>query len=260
MKELNYNIEELKLYRDYEKNHRSNSRLPFFFKFGQDFTREEKIAFMDKYVSLTDRDMDRFKNAASYMAALNEKYAAEKDSLKKDSFGLPHTNSRKAWIRKNDTQNLVDNNYHIGTYRMFGYKDYVLGNTTTYSDIYGRTVDIVDEWFYNFLIELERKEKNYFIDTDPIAQGILKLRDLGSKYGCFGNSRLSSIVDNGLSYIDKSWLEWTKYTPVDMAEVDTFLALYDKLEAFNKAIEDEANSSLCIHNDFNKDSDYCNNF
>ena len=211
------------------------------------FPVKKKINFIDKYIALTDRDMNKYKNCASYMLALIKKYNEEKDSLKKNSWGGVKENSLKAWLRKNDLQGMVDVNYEPGRYRIAGYKEYRLDGSYTNS--------LVDSWFTNLLYELENKERNYFLDTDPIALGIKKIKEYEGKYGCLGNDHIGSIAGNGYSYLENSWLKWTKYSPVDINEVEKILKLYEKLEKFNNELAAEAMADNCIHNNF----DECSN-
>ena len=211
------------------------------------FPVKKKINFIDKYIALTDRDMNKYKNCASYMLALIKKYNEEKDSLKKNSWGGVKENSLKAWLRKNDLQGMVDVNYEPGRYRIAGYKEYRLDGSYTNS--------LVDSWFTNLLYELENKERNYFLDTDPIALGIKKIKEYEGKYGCLGNDRIGSIAGNGYSYLENSWLKWTKYSPVDINEVEKILKLYEKLEKFKNELAAEAMADNCIHNNF----DECSN-
>ena len=242
--ELDYKVERMALYREKEV---FGDRKFFKYTYGMYFSREEKINFIDKYIALTDRDMNKYKNCASYMLTLIKKYNEEKDSLKKNSWGGVKENSLKAWLRKNDLQGMVDVNYEPGRYRIAGYKEYRLDGSYTNS--------LVDSWFTNLLYELENKERNYFLDTDPIALGIKKIKEYEGKYGCLGNDRIGSIAGNGYSYLENSWLKWTKYSPVDINEVEKILKLYEKLEKFNNELAAEAMADNCIHNNF----DECSN-
>lgn len=241
--ELDYKVERMALYREKEA---FGDRKFFKYTYGMYFSREEKINFIDKYIALTDRDMNKYKNCASYMLALIKKYNEEKDSLKKNSWGRVKENSLKAWLRKNDPQGMVNVDYEPGRYRIAGYKDYRI-------DAYdNEPVSLVDSWFNHLLCELENKERAYFFNTDPVALGIEKIKDYEGKYGCLNNNRISSIVGNGYSYLKNSWLKWTKYTPVDITEVEKILKLYEKLEKFNNELAAEAMADNCIHNNFDE--------
>lgn len=247
--ELDYKVERMALYREKEV---FGDRKFFKYTYGMYFSREEKINFIDKYIALTDRDMDKYKNCASYMLALIKKYNEEKDSLKKNSWGGVKENSLKAWLRKNDPQGMVNVDYEPGRYRIAGYKDYWLdGPDKVYDD---EPVSLVDSWFNHLLYELENKERNYFLDTDPVALGIKKIKDYVGKYGCLDNNRISSIGGNGYSYLENSWLNWTKYKPVTLDEVNKILDLYARLEGEYAKFAAEATFSPCIANDFDEDS------
>ena len=245
--ELDYKVERMALYREKEA---FGDRKFFKYTYGMYFSREEKINFIDKYIALTGRDMNKYKDCASYMLTLIKKYNEEKDSLKKNSWGGVKENSLKAWLRKNDPQGMVDVNYEPGCYHIAGYKDYYLDVSDTVYD--GGSVSLVDSWFTRLLCELEKKERNYFLDTDPVALGIKKIKEYETKYGCLGNNRISSIAGNGYSYLENSWLKWTKYTPVDINEVEKILKLYEKLEKFNNELAAEAMADNCIHNNFDE--------
>ena len=79
-----------------------------------------------------------------------------------------------------------------------------------------------------------------------------KIKECEGKYGCLGNARIGSIAGNGYSYLENSWLNWTKYTPVDINEVEKILKLYEKLEKFNNELAAEAMADNCIHNNFDE--------
>lgn len=248
--ELDYKVERMALYREKEV---FGDRKFFKYTYGMYFTPEEKINFIDKNIALTDRDMDKYKNCASYMLALIKKYNEEKDSLKKNTWGGIKENSLKAWLRKNDPQGMVNVDYEPGRYRVAGYKDYWIGGPDTVYDN-DEKVSLVDSWFNHLLYELENKERNYFLDTDPVAIGIKKIKDYEEKYGCLDNNRISSIAGNGYSYLENSWLKWTKYKPVTLNEVNKILDLYGRLEGEYAKFAAEATFSPCIVNDFDKDS------
>lgn len=225
--ELDYKVERMALYREKEV---FGDRKFFKFTYGMYFSHEEKINFIDKYIALTGRDMNKYKNCASYMLNLIKKYNEEKDSLKKNTWGGVKENSLKAWLRKNDPQGMVNVDYEPGRYRIAGYKDYRI-------DAYdNEPVSLVDSWFNHLLYELEGKERNYFLNTDPIAIKIGKVKEYCNKYGCLNNNRVSSIGGNGLSYLEKSWMDWTKYKPVTEPELDNIISTYEKLEKFYNSL------------------------
>ena len=76
----------------------------------QDTTKEDKIAFVDKMQD----------NKLSYILALAEKFEKDKENMPIDNWGDVKTVSLKAWIKKNDERNLIDNSYQYGSIRFMG--------------------------------------------------------------------------------------------------------------------------------------------
>jgi hypothetical protein len=119
-------------------------------------------------------------------ANLMDKYNAEKDSLKKDSWGYVKTNSLKAWLKKNDPWGIVDTHFHYGNYSFGGheYSDFgsktprpIWGSSefTPYYDEEGRIVDL---WFHDVLNEKWNLEMKYFYDHDTKTQKAKQIKEL----------------------------------------------------------------------------------
>ena len=75
-----------------------------------DITREDKITFVDKIQD----------NKLSYILALSEKFEKDKEDVPTDNWGDVKTVSLKAWIKRNDKRNLIDNSYQYGSIRFMG--------------------------------------------------------------------------------------------------------------------------------------------
>lgn len=229
-----YKIEDGILWNEYN-NSESIQRWKQPFRYGMDFTREEKIKFLDENLPKVYKDDNRYKdNAATYILNLYDKYQKEKDTLPQQKYGGINTNSFKAWLRKNDPRNF-HSTYHVGEVYFIG-SDHYIGRTTQWSEVYHRNVDIVDYWFQSLLYKLSNIERNYLNDINPIAIKIRKVKEFCNKYGNLNNNRVSSIGGNGLSYLEKSWMDWTKYKPVTEPELDNIISTYEKLEKFYNSL------------------------
>ena len=229
-----YKIENGVLWNEYNNSeHIQRWKMPF--RYGMNFTREEKIKFLDENLPKVFKDDNRYKdNAATYILNLYDKYQKEKDSLPQQKYGGVNTNSLKAWFRKNDPR-CFHSTYHVGQIYFIG-SDHYIGRTTLWSEVYHKNVDIVDYWFQSLLYKLAAVEHNYLDSINPIAIKIGKVKEYYNKYGSLNNARVSSIGGNGLSYLEKSWMNWTKYKPVTEPELDNIIATYEKLEKFYNSL------------------------
>ena len=80
------------------------------------FTIEKEISLEDKI-----KIIDIFENnTATYILDIINKWNEEKDSLPKDRWDNPKTISVKAWIKRNDPKKIIDTEYKIGKYYLFG--------------------------------------------------------------------------------------------------------------------------------------------
>ena len=75
-----------------------------------DVKREDKITFVDKMQD----------NKLSYILALSEKFEKDKEDMPTNNLGDVKTVSLKAWIKRNDKRNLIDNSYQYGSIRFMG--------------------------------------------------------------------------------------------------------------------------------------------
>ena len=74
-------------------------------------SKEDKIAFVD---SMNDGKL-------TYILDLWKKFQENEGNLVKDKYGYVKTVSLKAWIKRNDLRNMLDNNYHHGDIVMLKY-------------------------------------------------------------------------------------------------------------------------------------------
>ena len=248
----NYNLKDCVLWNEYNNSERiQRYKAPY--QYGQDFSREEKISFIDEYLPLTYKgrqQSDRFgKNPMTYLLDLYAKYNAEKDSLPKAKYGGINTNSLKAWLRKNDPRGL-HSTYHVG--QVYFLTDLYIGRNTIWDERYNTSVDIVDHIFQIVLNQLAQAEHEAFTQEDPLSVGISKIVEYGQKYGDLNNKRISSITGNGLKYLEKSWMNWTRYKPITLDEVNKILDIYSRLEVEYAKFAGEATFSPCIANDFDE--------
>jgi len=115
--------------------------------------REDKIAFVDSF----------HEGNLSYMLALLDKYAADKEQLPKDKFGCVWTNSLRKWLRNNDSKKLVDDKVWHGKYVFFGMERFVQLELPGRGDIYP---DLADECFHRQLLWCLEQEKEWYKTHD----------------------------------------------------------------------------------------------
>jgi hypothetical protein len=182
------------------------------FPIESELTNEEKIEIMDKYSN----------GLVSYMISIINKWNEEKDSLPKDQWDSPKTVSEKAWIKRNDTRKIVDDDYKIGSYHMFGIKftrlDLICPNTE-YGHNMGYTgQNIINQWFYDFCYKQLQEEEKWFKDNDPLQIKIKKVKELGERYRIVFNCKLLNDI------------VWNKVPKITDKELDAFINAYEELE------------------------------
>jgi len=192
------------------------------FKIEKEFTLEEKISFIDKMED----------GIASYLIALIEKWEMEKDELPQSS-GSPKTVSKKAWIKRNDTRNIIDNDYKIGRYHVLrtAFSNMTLTcPTTEYGHSYAFTGQhVAHQWFHDLCNKLHYQEQEYFKSIDPKSIMLNEVEEMGDKFGtCFNNKELNDIV-------------WNRKIDVEMKNLQLYLDAYKKLEDTMTNIERELN-------------------
>lgn len=226
---MNWIKEEMKLMnmrKEYADNTGRNGDILEIFEIENELTLDEKVAFID---SMKD-------GVASYLIGLLTKWKEEKDSLSKDVYGEVRTVSKKAWIRKNDSRELLDNYFKYGSYRLFGrqYTDMTLETPT--SMYYGSPIEhtgshVANQWFHDILNELKRREEKYFRDNDTLTIKIKEVKEMASMSILFNSMELNDIVWNGKEDISEE-------------NLDVYIESYEKLGVYIEELEREVHSKI----------------
>lgn len=220
---MNYKVEELRFLKMkkvpvYQANPYKRNGLSVF-KIEEELSVEEKISFIDALEN----------GVATYLLDLLTKWEQEKGALPQDDFGNPKTVSKKAWIKRNDKRRIIDFEYKIGNYYLFGTK-FTKMSTTCPTGEFGYHLEytddhIVHQWFHDLLKKLELDERKYFKEHDPFQQKLEKVKDYGRNYReCFGCEELNNMV-------------WNNKEDVPEERVDRYLAAYEELEQAIRKIE-----------------------
>lgn len=153
-----WKVEDMKLLK--EKNALFKDDRNYIFKCEKEVSREEKIEFLD---TLHD-------GKVSYLLNLIARFKDDAASIPKSQYGKFRKNSLKAWIRKNDTRNMVDIRYDCGYFSFNGVKRFLDNdNKTTGFYAYDVHDDLVDEIFHRQLKEYVALENKYFLEHDETS-------------------------------------------------------------------------------------------
>ena len=176
-------------------------------------SREDKIAFVDKYV---DGKLSMILEAA-------EKFKAEEANLPKDKFGYVKTMSLVAWIKRNGYAEKFDTKYHYGEVYIFGMRR-KFWNTNVKAG-YDKFDDIVDEAFNQALRNLCQEEEEWWETHDEYMVTYTKLRN----HPFAGN-----VVDYGYDSKDRIWVtnenDERKYLTVE--DMNKILEAADKIKTY----------------------------
>lgn len=241
---MDYNVSDLKYYKEKcdaiaKANGKRFRTCGYTYKDEVKLSEKEKIDFIDNNYLLRGN-----KGGATYMLHLMDKYNAENGSLKKDNWGYPKTNSLKAWLKKNDTLGVVDNQYRYGHYS-FGDREYAIwGLIEPNPYYYDKDVRIVDLWFHSVLEEKYYLEKKYFYDHDTKIQKANQIKELCNKYGDFGIEMFAVVGWNGASALDKDWCESFQHRMPSENELDKMLEVYAEVDKLMTSKADEIRKRL----------------
>jgi len=225
---MEYKVEDLIFYNMKTSiKHISNFRITTgkckIYEIEKQLTVNEKVKFID----------DLKDGIASYLLNIFSKWESEKDSLPKDNYDYVKTVSKKAWIKRNDERKIIDIDYKIGKYWLFGteFKDM---STTCPSTEYSYQMaytggNIIDQWFHDLCDLLFREEEKYFKDHDTFQIKLSKLKELGNKHNIvFGSMELNDIV-------------WNRKSDVSEHRIDEYISAYERLYQFIDQIGNELN-------------------
>lgn len=181
-----WNIEDNALNTEREKFKIRNSyNDQYCFMAEDEITREEKIEFVD---SMTD-------GALTYLIALAKKFDEDKASgkLKVGEWNIVKKNSLLAWLKKNDTRTLIEQCFDVGkiyassisaqyklTLPVRSIEDF---NEKGGYDLYA---DYAEEAFHRVLLDLAKKEKEYFNEHDEYTLLEKEARKYIDRFGNFG--------------------------------------------------------------------------
>lgn len=188
----------------------------------QDTTKEDKIAFVDKMQD----------NKLSYILALAEKFEKDKENMPIDNWGDVKTVSLKAWIKKNDERNLIDNSYQYGSIRFMGGRSIQSINRKSEYNTYE---NYIDEIFHRQLKECEDLEHKYFLEHDEYS--ILKQKFRDRKYHTTFGVNIGECSDGSIFVYDAN--DSSKRRNITIDELRYLLEKYEKLDKLVKKITEE---------------------
>lgn len=189
-----------------------------------DIAREDKIAFVDKMQD----------NKLSYILALLEKLEKDKEDMPTDNRGDIKTVSLKAWIKRNDKRNLIDNSYQYGNIRFMGGRNIQCINRKGGYDTYE---DYVDEIFHRQLKECENLEHKYFLEHDEYS--ILKQKFRDRNYDTTFGVNIG-ICSNGSIFVHDV-NDSSKRRDITIEELKYLLEKYEELDELVRKITAETN-------------------
>jgi hypothetical protein len=196
------------------------------YKEEREWTREEKIEFIDNY---TNGKMTKLIEAVN-------KFEADENTICKSVCGGYKDNSLKAWIKRNEYDDIMNNNYRIGQINIiYGFIRYITDITT--KSEYDTYADIVDEIFHRTCYELAIKERKYYYDNDPFETKKKEFKN---------NTYVPLICDYGYSSGGELWVE-KDGNRINLTEemIDAILIEAKKVENYANNIK--ANVNKFIH-------------
>jgi len=178
---------------------------------------EIKIAIVDKF------------NDGKLTKALkvHEAFEAQKDSIKKDSWGSCKTNSLRAWLKKNDPDGIFDIRFYVGRINLAGVERWI-GDLNRKGG-FGKYESFIDESFYRTLYKMLGDEKKWFREHDEYSVAMDRVKKLIQ----------NSSTTFGLRIIYNS--EWIKLHTKD--DIERFFTLEElkKLENLYKKLDNFVN-------------------
>lgn len=147
-------------------------------------SREDKIEFLDR--------MNEGK--ISYLLDLVEKFRIAEPKMARGSFGDVRTQSLVAWLKKNDTRNLIDRHYHHGQVSVLRSERW-FQHFLEVSGSWDRYEDFVDEIFFRQLKICLAEEDKYFREHDEFEIAKSKVRTYSEKYNTTFGVKIAFVSD-----------------------------------------------------------------
>lgn len=189
----------------------------------ENIDRQEKIDFIDK---LYDGKM-------SYIVNLIDKFEYDKNSLPKGTYEYVKTVSLKAWLKRNDSLEIVDRDYKYGRIRFLDAQRYI--TDANVKGGYDTHKNIVDEYFHRTLKNCEREEQKYFKKHDEYS--ILKDKFTTKNYGTTFGVQISSWSAGEICIYDDN----NNQREITIDELKLLLSKYEELDRLIEKITGEVN-------------------
>lgn len=184
------------------------------FEIENELVLKDKIKFIDEIEN----------NVASYLLNILTKWENEKDSLSKDSYNNIKTVSKKAWIKRNDERKIIDIDYKIGKYFLFGTEYKTMSLICPYTEYGYRLLytdgNVVNQWFHDLCIKLYLEEKQYFESVNPVEIKISQVKKCVEKYHVYFDSKKVNDI------------AWNNDKNITEKELDIYLDAYKKIEDY----------------------------
>lgn len=228
MSKFNWKVEEMLLNKTKKESNDVHGYLIISYPIEKELSIDEKLEILNEYT----------KGKLNYFIELNNKYIVDKENgtIKSDSWGYPKENSKKAWIRKHDTDFVFwngktkDNSWTQDCfhYDFFGYgKQLYFGYSIGY--------DNVNSLFHDLCRYLEKKEIEYFKTHDEYEILKTRFRECGCpKFGvniaCWSSGDIC--IRNDIK---------DEQRPITIEELKILLEKYQELKEYEEKLKTEIN-------------------
>lgn len=206
-------------------------KAPYIFKCENAISKEEKIKFVDEMTN----------GKLSYIINLVNKFDNEKETLPKDSYGEVKTVSLKAWLKRNDSEQVIDNYFECGLIRFFG--------DTTRIQHFDNIGKYIDRIFHHQLAVCLNEEMKYFVTHDEYSVLTNQLKSqIGEVYGCKYSVYLDkrNIVQVVKSYEGFSLCTYDKngtQRKLSLEELKEVKQDFDEIDAFMETLAQKRQKS-----------------
>lgn len=207
----------------------SNGRYSFNeYPWESEFSTEDKIEFIDKYANPS--------GLASYLINLVDCLKAERDKMPLDNWGNIKTVSLKAWIKRNDSKEILDNSWRYG-HIVTKYLDRYI-QTIDRKGTYDKYENFIDQMFYKLLSELCLKEEQWFKAHDEYSILINEIKEESRKRGTLVpmiTGSKTQLSDGSGNFVGRDFT---------LAELKELKAKYDELEQYIEKLKESISFSF----------------